>query len=127
LLYDGSAEAQSIISNALDSLEGSQSDAETYAVGALMHTLDYLKGKNPSQYSAGVGPGEDIFSYTGALENIEELTEEEFEAIKNMTMDRSAVVESPEPGLTAIDDGRYDDVLVQITPAEKTCEPSSTT
>ncbi len=70
LLYDGSTEARAIISSALDSLEEFQSDAESCAVGILMRALDYLKGKDPNQYSAGVGPGTDQFSYTKALENL---------------------------------------------------------
>jgi hypothetical protein len=63
------------VQSSLDSLEEFQSDAENCAVGILMHALDYLKGKEPIQYSAGVGPGTDIFSYTKALENLIALEE----------------------------------------------------
>src|SRR5208283_2229838 len=65
-LHDGSAEARAILSQDLET--------DTVASGILRHALDYLKGKD------SVNPG----MWTREFFGEEELTEEEFEAIKNM-------------------------------------------
>ena len=103
-LYDGSAEARAIINNASEvidnELEGGGSDT-VVADGILYHVMEYLKGKDMPLM--GMWTRE----FWGD-EYTEDLTADEFAAIQNMVMDRSAVVETEGQQLVQIEGSNED-------------------